>query len=1030
MIKRTIARFLTFALLFALATPALAADDATGTTLRLEEASGSVDIKDAAGVDKTARAGMRLYNGYTISTGASSSAYIGLDDTKAVKLDSSSKAEIKKTGKKLEVSLAAGQLYFNVTSPLKTDESLNIRTSTMVTGIRGSFGWVSTTQMGLMHGHVTLTCINPDTGEVRVTEVYSGEKVSYEAAAPHDIAADPALLEIDFVKEAVTVADVPAIVVEEIANDETLQTQLIEDESTVIDVTELLESLPEKQAEEKTAEEAAQAKVEEAIAEQESVIAAAVGDDASRNIVTVGMTDYVFAATDSSSDDSDDDSGGSYSEPSPTPSTPSTTSTTSGGGSTSTADATQLDTLFGSYDTVTLTSDGSNGAGSTLTIPSGKTLVIDDDVTFTNAGTLINYGTITNNGMLISSGELDNYSADTLNNYGTLINSGTLNNGSSDAAGRIVNYASGAIASSGTMNNTGADSEIANSGIMTGALTTNTGKITGSPVLTTAGTCGTGLFWAYDSGTLTIFGTGAMSDYEYNYSDLSTWTAPWASYGPSLTSVVLKRGATSIGKNAFVSCANLVSATIPSGVTRFGDDSFYHCAKLANITIPSGVTEIGRVAFQECTSLTSINIPSTVTTLGLGAFSFCSGLTSVTIPGSVTSIDSYAFRLCTSMTSATFLDGATMLGHQMFEECAALKSVTIPISVTTMDSPFGACDGLSDVYYAGTWAQWNTMAGSGLVSGGTMIHCSDGSGYASASSSTGMMYIGNTSATAVNIDGTILRSVNAYTEDASEVDLLMPEDVYGGLTADQLYSYTLDSDGYVVSMASLSGSMRTISDVQADSTAYSTYIVTVASEAYTASWSTNIYFLDLTTHALYEPLYESPLSATVGHSALIVPSSDDDTTLDAIYVYVTSGVFYGIETGSTSGSVSGQMDGGAVSTFTDTTGASSLTGLCRVVYDSSSSTIIYRFADGSLQSGTLDDGYTAGGSILAVTTGDYYNDPYIYDVSSGNVKLYKISTTGVTEVESLPSFGAGQQIYVLKKSNSSMDVIAVYYDET
>ena len=1033
MARRVISQFLALALIFTLTAPAMAADSAIGTTVRLEETSGTVTIKDAAGIGKTTRDGMRLYNGYMIGTGASSSAFISLDDTKAVKLDSSSKAEIKKSGKKLEVSLSAGQLYFNITEPLKTDESLNIRTSTMVTGIRGSFGWVNTMQMGLMHGHVTLTCVNPETGETRTTEVYSGETVSYEMAAPQSVSADPTLLEIDFVKERITVDDVPAIVVEEIANDSALQLELIEDDGTNLDVTELIESLAEKRAEEKGAEEARLAKVEADIAEQESIIAAVVGDDALRNIVTVGMTDYVFTATDSSSDNSDGDSGDNYSEPSPTPSTPSTPTTTSGGTSISTADATRLNSLFENYDTVTLTSDGSNGVSSTLTIPSGKTLVIADGATYTNAGSLTNYGTITNNGILLNNGELNNYSTNTVNNYGSMVNSGTLNNGSAEAAGRIVNYDAGAIANNGTLNNTGSESVIANDGIFTGAITSNSGKVTGNPVLTTAGSCGTNLFWAYDSGILTIFGTGAMGDYDAA-GESSIGESPWAEYGSTLTAVVLKRGVTSIGKGAFKDCANLIEAAIPDGVTLINDSAFWHCTNLAGVAIPSGVTEIGRVAFQGCTSLTSINIPSTVTTLGLGAFSFCSGLTNITIPSSVTSIDSYAFRLCTSMTSAIFEDGASVIGHEMFEECSALKTVTIPASMTTIDDPFGLCTGITDVYYGGTWAQWNTVNGQssgtyGLLPGSTMIHCVDGSGYASASSSTGMIYIGDTSAATVNVDGTILRSVSAYTEDASEVDLLMPEDVYSGLTADQLYSYTLDSDGYAVSMGSLSGSMQTISDVQADSTTYSAYTVTVAGEAYTASWNTNIYFLDLTTHALYEPLYSSPLSATVGHSALVVPSSDDSTTLDAIYVYVTSGVFYGIEAGSTSGSVSGQMDGGAVSTFTDTTGASSLIGLCRVVYDSGSSTIIYRFADNSLQSGTLDDGYTAGGSTLTVTTGNYYTNPHIYDISGGNMMLYKISAAGVTEVESLPSLEAGQQVHVLKKSDSSMDAIAVYYNE-
>ena len=99
--KRVISLILVFTFLLVLTVPAMAADDATGTTLRLDETTGTVGVTDAAGVDKTIRAGMRLYNGYGVETGASSAAYITLDDTKAVKLDASGKAEIKKQGKKL-----------------------------------------------------------------------------------------------------------------------------------------------------------------------------------------------------------------------------------------------------------------------------------------------------------------------------------------------------------------------------------------------------------------------------------------------------------------------------------------------------------------------------------------------------------------------------------------------------------------------------------------------------------------------------------------------------------------------------------------------------------------------------------------------------------------------------------------------------------------------------------------------------------------------------------------------------------------
>ena len=409
--KRFFSWLLVFSFLLLLTVPAMAADNATGTTLRLEEINGTVTVKDASGNDKTVRASMRLYSGYTITTGASSSAYISLDETKAVKLDSSGKVEIKKSGKKLEVSLTAGQLYFNVTEPLKADESLNIRTSTMVTGIRGSFGWVNLTQIGLMHGHVTLTCMNPETGETRVTEVYSGEKVSYEQEAPQDTDVGKELEEIGFIKEEIVLADVPATVVEEIAKDETLQAQLEADVPT-IDVTELVESLPEKQAEEKALEEQAQETVEAAIIVQEEAIAAEISDtaeagdteqdyvDLSGNTATPAPTD----TSDSSSDDSgstvdDDTSGGDY--------TPVVTSGTA-------ESASELTSKLSTYSTVTYTAtyeSGNNTLTEDLTIPVGKTLILaaGSDLTVASGKTLTNKGTIEVYGMLTNNGTVDNH---------------------------------------------------------------------------------------------------------------------------------------------------------------------------------------------------------------------------------------------------------------------------------------------------------------------------------------------------------------------------------------------------------------------------------------------------------------------------------------------------------------------------------------------------------------------------------------------------------------------------------------------
>ena len=242
--KKIISLLLTVAMLFSLGFTALAEESARGGTVRLEESSGTVTVKNASGKSQTIRKSMRLYNGYALSTGRSSEAYVSLDDTKVVKLDASTKVDVKQAGKQLEVSLASGKLFFNVTRPLAADETLNIVTSTMVTGIRGSYGWVTPREVGLMHGRVTVTCRNPYTGETRVTELKSGERVYFDPD-PQGWSSDPELLEIDFVKEPIRNEDVPLVVVREMAKDKTgLCAPVIADVETV-NVPKLLEELPE-----------------------------------------------------------------------------------------------------------------------------------------------------------------------------------------------------------------------------------------------------------------------------------------------------------------------------------------------------------------------------------------------------------------------------------------------------------------------------------------------------------------------------------------------------------------------------------------------------------------------------------------------------------------------------------------------------------------------------------------------------------------------------------------------------------------
>ena len=84
----------------------------------------------------------------------------------------------------------------------------------------------------------------------------------------------------------------------------------------------------------------------------------------------------------------------------------------------------------------------------------------------------------------------------------------------------------------------------------------------------TSGTCGENLTWTLDdAGTLTISGTGEMTDW-------SEGDAPWYKNRTKITTVVIGSGVTSVGSYAFYGCTNLTDVTIPEGVESIGQNAF------------------------------------------------------------------------------------------------------------------------------------------------------------------------------------------------------------------------------------------------------------------------------------------------------------------------------------------------------------------------------------------------------------------------------------------------------------------------
>lgn len=112
--------------------------------------------------------------------------------------------------------------------------------------------------------------------------------------------------------------------------------------------------------------------------------------------------------------------------------------------------------------------------------------------------------------------------------------------------------------------------------------------------------------------------------------------------GTKVTSVVLPDTITSIGKQAFYGCTELISVNIPEGVTELPDEVFLNCARLNDISLPDSLTGIGARAFYHC-AMTELDIPENVTSIGEAAFDSCP-LERVTLPKQITKLEDGVFN--------------------------------------------------------------------------------------------------------------------------------------------------------------------------------------------------------------------------------------------------------------------------------------------------------------------------------------------------------------------------------------------------
>ena len=178
----------------------------------------------------------------------------------------------------------------------------------------------------------------------------------------------------------------------------------------------------------------------------------------------------------------------------------------------------------------------------------------------------------------------------------------------------------------------------------------------------------------------------------------------------SIEKINIPNSVSEIGPNAFSFCASLKEITIPAGVTEIPEMTFANCISLSKVTFTGKIENIGEDAFNYCKSLKYIVLPAGLKSIGARAFSRCTALKEIVIPEGVANIGESAFNDCTALRLVRLNEPLEKINSRLFYECMGLKEIYIPASVKMIShQAFQDCKNLTDIWYAGTEEEWESV---------------------------------------------------------------------------------------------------------------------------------------------------------------------------------------------------------------------------------------------------------------------------------------------------------------------------------
>ncbi len=166
--------------------------------------------------------------------------------------------------------------------------------------------------------------------------------------------------------------------------------------------------------------------------------------------------------------------------------------------------------------------------------------------------------------------------------------------------------------------------------------------------------------------------------------------------------LIIPEGILHIGDGAFSGSDTLETIVLPDSLLSIGAWAFSGCSSITHLELPDGLQSIGYESFANCYNLQSINFPGELTEIPERAFCNCVPLKRIVLPDGIKTIGRDAFLDCRELSEIVLPDTLTRIDENAFARCGSLTSITIPESVSELNNPFGGCDSLTDIVFAGT----------------------------------------------------------------------------------------------------------------------------------------------------------------------------------------------------------------------------------------------------------------------------------------------------------------------------------------